>query len=228
MIGTVETNQRDVKRKSGCGGFSGSSVQGVILFNCKQDHVTDSECLFMIFIPVAFLAASIVSLAKPVSYDSSDLNSDETWVGIGGNDDLMSSTIPVLQRASTSDKQDDLTLSPGTSMTTNSMIEADSSNAYCSSDGFLNLDALHNLHTRNVVPRQSCSSDIKIPTRNPVKTDGSNAPLINLGSMDQPDHACPYQPHLEKQRLIHVTCGGPTVGDSFTEPDQVINCVPGQ
>lgn len=178
----------------------------------------------MILIQIVLLIIATETLAKPIFYDWSDVDSDELLLINDGDEKPMSNINSASQEASTSDNQGNLASAPSSFTVADPVVETDSSNSYCPYDRFSNLDAqIDNLHARNVFPRQSCSTGLKTPTR-PLEV---NKPSHHHDTKEE-QNPCPDQPNSLRPKRIHVTCGGPSVGESFTEPDIVINCVPGR
>ena len=174
------------------------------------------------FIP--FFAVSIVVFANPVPYDSNDLIDTEQ---------------PSTEKISEVVSSDiDSNNEPVENDSTSSQMTIKTSPIYISDNG---CDPEDITQKRNMFRRQSgsrsCPSGF-VPTPrkpNPVQTPPS--PSTQSDQQTQPKKATTStdkNPCTEKLRSalvptqsVHVTCGGPTVGGFLSQPNFVLNCVPG-
>lgn len=197
--------------------------------------------MFFNYVAIFFLAASIVVFASPISYDPSGLI--DTGVtkqsSVEGIPDIIAFN-PDLEAESL---DDDSTFPRTVLADTSTIPDLDTEN---NSMTVSDRGCITNAHTddatqkRNILRRlnqqTACPATGLIPPTNPtrVKTPTSPSILRGFKTQTQKKTTTPYRnPCVGYSRLgfpqtVHVSCGGPVVGESRSDPDIVYDCMPGE
>lgn len=208
---------------------------GFSIIDAKSD-------MFFYYIAIYFLAASIVVFASPISYDPNGLI--ETGVtkqsSVEGIPDIVAFN-PDLKAQSL---DDDSTFSRTVSADTSTIPDLDTENntMTVSDRGCITNDHTDDAtQKRNILrrlnPQTACPTTGLIPTTNPTRVKTPTSPSILRGFKTQtqkktttPDRnpCVGYSRLAGVPQTIHVSCGGPVVGDFPSDPDIVFDCMPGK
>ena len=198
--------------------------------------------MFFDYIAIFSLAASIVIFASPISYDPSDLidKGVTKQSSLEGILDIVAFN-PDLKAEPLDDDSTFLRTVPAdTSTITNLDTE---NNPITESDR----GCIMNDHTddatqkRNILrrlnPQTACPATGLIPPTNPTRVKTPTSPSIQRGfkTQTQKKTTTPYRNPcagysqlVGVEQTIHVSCGGPVVGEFPSDPDIVFDCMPGE
>ena len=201
----------------------------------------------MSYIIILFLSFSILSIANPAFYSSDSIgkigwhprkrtNANTLSLDIKNENFLQDTSSEVV-----SNSPSNPAISPDAGVIASSIDDANSFNPECTSNVLSSSiddddSSMQGMTRRaNVCP----AARIAAPPQSPedIKTLSPFRqlhPAEDLDRSTETENPNPCRdksfPQSNPNRLkhVHVTCGGPTVGESFTEPEFVVNCKPGR
>lgn len=197
--------------------------------------------MFFDYIAIIFLVASMVIFASPISYDPSDLV--DTGVTKQSSVEGIPDIVAFNPDLKTESLDDDSTFSRTVPADTSTIANLDMENnpMTVSDSGCITNDHTDDAtQKRNVLrrlnPNTACPATGLIPPTNPrVKPPTSPSTPRGFKTQTQKKTTTPYRNTCAGYsrlkgvpQTIHVSCGGPVVGEFPSDPDIVFDCMPGE